>query len=229
MSSISVSGGSTSVPRTNPGFELRLLAIKLINDGGVLKIETRAAGDQSPIYNPGLQLTGQNNVRWTMTTGAQTGTYVAGETITGGISGRTGVVISKTATTITFHTWSGLAWTGGEPITGGTSGATCLFTSMVAAEYNQASYAISTSSDATSNQVWMLNVSADTDVAGFGGVAVVAYNDTDTAVNCSLEGLASVTKLVFTDAATGASFLLNTTNVGAGEIIIVNLMAYTPD
>lgn len=66
----------------------------------------------------------------TFTISGVTGTFTAGETITGGTSGSTAVVDSYTAsaTEIKVHTLSA-AFTASETITGGTSGATATYSS----------------------------------------------------------------------------------------------------
>jgi hypothetical protein len=58
----------------------------------------------------------------------KTGTFTAGETITGGTSGATAVVLEDRGTYLLVHTRIDTAFTAGETITGGTSGYTAVTT-----------------------------------------------------------------------------------------------------
>lgn len=74
--------------------------------------------------------------RWSLNTGAQTGTFQAGETITGGTSGVTAVVVFKTATSqMIVSGWDGSAFTAAETLTGSVSGATAAYSSIAATSY----------------------------------------------------------------------------------------------
>lgn len=69
----------------------------------------------------------------TFDTGSDSGSFTVGETVTGGTSGATGIVIARDHTAGTLSVWSKneLAFKVGETVTGGTSSATCVLTTSI--------------------------------------------------------------------------------------------------
>lgn len=85
----------------------------ILNIHANTKIESQMPNDvNSFYYSLSLDLTGV------------TGTFVVGETITGGTSSATGVIAEIVGTTLNLHNTSLIVFSGAETITGGTSGAT---------------------------------------------------------------------------------------------------------
>ena len=211
--------------------ELRLASIRVVSNGGVLSTEvlnsaTDAASESNP---PSAWTSTVTPLTWTITTGAQVGTFVADMVITGGTSSVTAVVVSKTASTLVVKTWSGLAWTAGETLTGDGAAPTTTFTS-IAGTANAHGFSTGITTRATTGTLLYAGTSAN-NAANFGGVAVVGYNDTDTALVAELanRGATAGWSITFTNAATGADFPINTTNWSSGEAVRIQCVIFTQD
>lgn len=112
--------------------------------------------------------------RWQINTGAHTGSFQAGETITGGTSGSTAVVVyvSSTSQLLIVQGWDESAFTAAETLTGGTSGATAAYSSIGRISYFHADLGASTTDY---GNAWA--VSGHNLVAAFGSLTIYHSSD----------------------------------------------------
>lgn len=117
---------------------------------------------------------GPTATRWQITTGAHTGTFQAGETITGGTSGVAAVLVYRSSTSqfLIVSGWNEAAFTGGETLTGSVSGATTTYSSIGRISYFHADLGASTTDY---GNAWA--VSGHDLVAGFGSLSILYSTD----------------------------------------------------